>query len=404
MTVTTGAPPRVGRGWVAAFVLAMTGVAAGWFGPIQILLPEQASALAGAGGGFGDVFGFGGSKESLLSLVTACGAAASLVATPLWGVVSDRTGARRPIMVAGIVAGAAGLAVLAGASSVPVMIVGWVVVQAGLSGPLAALGAMLADRVPEEQRGTVGALFGVAQIAGVVLGTAVAVAAGDVRLGYLALAVAVPALCASLLILHREPAVRKTAQWTRPRLTAPFAWAWLIRFLLNLVNALLLVYLYYYLGDEVGVADPAPVVLAVTVVNVLITAAAATLGGILSDRLARRRVFAAAGAVVLAAGMVLLALVPLLPFVFAAAVLLGAGWGLFVAVDLAVITRVLPDAASHATMLGVANIAATLPQLLAPLLAAAIVPALGGYPVLYLLSAGIALLALSCLPRLHTVP
>ncbi|GAA3351681.1 MFS transporter [Amorphoplanes nipponensis] len=399
MTVLAPVQPRVRRGWIVAYVLAMTGVAAGWFGPIQILLPEQAARLAAPGG-----------KEALLALVTAYGAAAALLATPLWGAVSDRLrsrfGRRRPVLVAGALVGVAGLLVLSGAGSAPAMTAGWVLVQTGLSGPLAALAAVLADRVPPEQRGTVGALFGVAQIAGVVLGTAVAVAAGDVRIGYLALAVAVPALVASLVVVHREPPPgpdRAVAAATRPRLTAPFAWVWLIRFLFNLVNALLLVYLYYYLGDRVGVAEPGAMVLVVTVINVLVTAAAAIAGGVLSDRWGRRRGFAAAGAVVLAAGFAVLALVPSLPAVLAAAVLLGAGWGLFVAVDLAIVTGVLPDAGSQATMLGVANIAASLPQLVAPALAGVIVTRLGGYPTLYLCAAAVALTALACLPRLRTV-
>jgi MFS family permease len=397
MTVLAPAPPRVRRGWILAYTLAMTGVAAGWFGPIQILLPEQAAQLAEPGG-----------KEELLALVTACGAGAALIATPLWGAASDRLrsrfGRRRPILVAGAAAGVAGLLMLAGAGSAPAMILGWVLVQTGLSGPLAALAAILADRVPPRQRGTVGALFGVAQIAGVVLGTAVAVAAGDVRLGYLALAVAVPALAASLVIVHREPAAAvTTGAAARPRITAPFAWVLLLRLLLNLANALLLVYLYYYLDDQVGVAEPDTMVLIVTVVNVVVTAAAATAGGILSDRLRRRRVFVAAAALVQVAGFVLLAVVPTVPAALTAAVLLGAGWGLFVAVDLAIVTGVLPDPGSQATMLGVANVAASLPQLLAPALAALLVTRLGGYPTLYLCAAAVALLALACLPRLRNV-
>ncbi|GAA2558425.1 MFS transporter [Winogradskya consettensis] len=391
MTSPVVAPAKVGRGWIFAYVLAMVGVAAGWFGPIQILLPSQASDIAASGSL---------SKEALLSLVSGVGAAASLIANPLWGAASDRLGTRRPIMLAGTATGVAGLAVLAASESPAVMILGWVLVQAGLNGPLAALAAMLGDRVPEEQRGTVGALFGVAQIVGVVLGTAVAVAAGDVRIGYLALVVAVPALIASLLISHRETVV-STTTWARPRFTRVFGWAWLIRFLLNLANALLLVYLFYYLDDRVGVADPGALVLIATLINVAFTAVAATIGGILSDRHRRRRIFIAGGAVLLALGFVVLALVPTVPAVLVASGLLGCGWGLFVAVDLAVITGVLPDAESRATMLGVANIAAALPQLIAPVIAGVVVTRAGGYPVLYLITAAVALLGLACLPRLR---
>ncbi len=48
---------------------------------------------------------------------------------------------------------------------------------------------------------------------------------------------------------------------------------------------------------------------------------------------------------------------------------------------MAVMTHVLPDAETRATMLGVANIAGTLPQLIAPVLAAPIVTGLGHVPV-----------------------
>ncbi|MFT4285471.1 MAG: MFS transporter, partial [Protaetiibacter sp.] len=346
---------------------------------------------------------------------------ASLVANPLWGLLSDRLSLerprRRPVVVAGVLVGAAGLVVLALAPDAGWMIAGWVIVQVGLNGPFAALLAMIADRVPAERRGFVGSMFGVAQIAGVVLGTAAAVALGEGPLGYAALAVAVPLLCLAVLVLPEEriavapseaalaPArhrgIREVLAALRP--TAAFGWAWTIRLLLNLVNALVLVYLYYYLSDGVGVDDPGTWVLVLTLVNVVVTGIGAGVGGAWSDRIARRRSFVAAAALVLAVGAVLFGLLPLLPAVIAATVLIGVGWGLYVSVDVAIITQVLPSDRSTGSMLGVANIASALPQALAPLLAAPIVTGLGGYPVLYLVTAVIALLALACLPRLRGV-
>ncbi|GID47411.1 MFS transporter [Actinoplanes capillaceus] len=378
---------------MTAYALAMIGIAAGWFGPIQILLPEQAARLAGDDG-----------KEALLALVTAWGAAASMVANPLWGILSDRLRARRPIFLAGTVTGVAGLLVLSGADTTGTMATGWILVQVGLNGPLAALAAMIGDRVPENQRGTVGALFGVAQIVGVVLGTAIAVAVGAGSWGYVAVAIAVPALGGALLLVYRDVPVvsaRERIHWAWPG--GQFAWAWLIRFLLNLVNALVLVYLLYYLSDRVRVGDAATWVLIVTVVNVLFAGIAGFAGGVLSDRWERRKVFVAAGAVLLALGTALMALVPVVPVVIGASVLVGVGWGAYIAVDMAVMTHVLPDAETRATMLGVANVAGTLPQLLAPVLAAPIVTGLGGYPTLYLLTAAIALVALALLPRLRAL-
>jgi len=405
----------ISRGWLAALLLATGGVFVGWFGPIQILLPAQAQALSGEFG-----------KEALLALVTGIGAVASMIANPLWGLLSDRMSLvrprRRPVVVAGVMIGVAGLVVLFLAPDPAWMIVGWVLVQLGLNGPFAALIAMIADRVPPERRGLVGSLFGIAQVAGVVLGTAVAVAFDEAVIGYVAIAVAVPLLCVAIVVLPEErlahaataaitpdaapvPAERHGIRvvFANMRPTATFTWAWIIRLLVNLVNALVLVYLYYFLADAVGLDDPGTWVLVLTLGNVVLTGIAAGIGGVWSDRLARRKVFVVAGGISLAVGAGLFAAFPVLPVVLIGSLFVAIGWGLYVSVDVAIITQALPSDRSTGSMLGVANIASAAPQALAPLIAAPIVTGLGGYPVLYVVTGAIALLAIACLPRLRQV-
>ena len=72
--------------------------------------------------------------------------------------------------------------------------------------------------------------------------------------------------------------------------------------------------------------------------------------------------------------------------------LLGAGYGAFMSVDQALITRVLPDAESRAKDLGIMNVGSVGPQALAPLIASIIISNLGGYPVLFA-TAGVTTLA-----------
>jgi hypothetical protein len=73
--------------------------------------------------------------------------------------------------------------------------------------------------------------------------------------------------------------------------------------------------------------------------------------------------------------------------------------GLFLSVDQALVTEVLPAAEDSAKDLGVINIAATLPNTFAPMLAAAIVTVTGGYGALYPVMALVAGLgALAVLP------
>ena len=69
----------------------------------------------------------------------------------------------------------------------------------------------------------------------------------------------------------------------------------------------------------------------------------------------------------------------------------GVGFGMFQAVDTALISQVLPAEADFAKDIGVVNIAATLPQVLAPGVAGAIVASLGYTP---LFPVGIALVLL----------
>ena len=52
-------------------------------------------------------------------------------------------------------------------------------------------------------------------------------------------------------------------------------------------------------------------------------------------------------------------------------------------VDQALVTAVLPDAASRAQDLGIMNVGSVGPQALAPLAASLIISELGGYPVLF---------------------
>ena len=67
----------VPRRWVAWITLAGLGLWAGFFGPIQVLLAQQAEAVSP------------GHKELVFGVVTGVGSAVSVVANPLFGALSD---------------------------------------------------------------------------------------------------------------------------------------------------------------------------------------------------------------------------------------------------------------------------------------------------------------------------
>jgi hypothetical protein len=88
----------------------------------------------------------------------------------------------------------------------------------------------------------------------------------------------------------------------------------------------------------------------------------------------------------------------------AAAAVLGAGFGVYLSVDTALITQVLPGAAARAKDLGVINIANSAPQVLGPAISAPIVVYLGGYPVLYAVTAVFTLLGGVLVFKIRSVP
>lgn len=401
-----GPTQPVGRRWVAALAAANLAAFLAWFGPLQVLLAQQAESIRPD------------DKEALLGLVTGVGAFVSLVCNPVWGAFSDRTvsrfGRRAPWVVLGALVGSGGLLVLAGAHTAGLMLLGWCLVQAGANASFAAVMAAIPDRVPHEQRGVVGGWVALAQTVGGMAGTAVALVTGSWEAGYVACAVCYVLLSAPYVLGRHDRPYLTPAEpfrlrayvarfWLSPRRHPDFAWAWVTRFLVQLGNALGLVYLYYFLDDAVGYDDPEGGVFVLTVVYSVCTILTAVYFGRLSDRVGRRRVFVSVSGVSLAVATCVLALIPPWPVAVAAAAALGLGFGVFTAVDYALMTEVLPDYADSGRDLGIINIAAALPQVLAPAVAAPLVRSAGGYPALYVLAAGVTLAGAVLVRRIRGV-
>jgi MFS family permease len=124
----------------------------------------------------------------------------------------------------------------------------------------------------------------------------------------------------------------------------------------------------------------------------------------MSDRSGKRKVYVLWASLVMAGAALILAFVPTFTAAAVAALILGLGYGVYLAVDQALITQVLPAAADRARHLGVINIANAAPQVLAPVIAAPIVTQLGGYPVLYSTVALVTGLAGILVRRIRSVP
>lgn len=391
---------KVGGSWITKYTLGFFAIAAPTFAAYQVLLPRQAEAVAGDG------------KETALAVVTAVAAAVSIVAGILAGAASDRTLAKRGrrqvwVLGGGVVASAA-LLLQGLQTSLLGMVLLFAVVTIGTSASGAALYAAMADEVPVSQRATTSACWGIAYAAGPLVGIALVtlvvtgVFSGFAAMAVLCLALSLPyALTtrgARLLPAERAPFSLSVlvSGIVAPLKHADFAWAWTGRFFLQLSNALAQVYLWFFLKDRVDV-EPDTWTLILSAAYTVAVIAATIPAGRISDRTGKRKRMVVISCVLQGVAALFLAFLPVLPAVVAGAVLLGVGYGIYAAVDQALITQVLPRAEDRGKDLGVINIANVLPYVVAPATAGVIIGVFGredlGYPVLFVLSAVTAVIA-----------
>ncbi|MCL2581307.1 MAG: MFS transporter [Streptosporangiales bacterium] len=411
----TGPTEKVRGGWVALISLGSLGLYVGYYGPLQVLLPEQAQAIAGSA-----------DKVAALGWVTALGAVAAMISQPLIGALSDRTtsryGRRHPWILGGAVLAAVALAFLSGQHTIAGMIVGWMLAQFGLNALQSALNANVPDRVPVRQRGFASGWISLQQTLGVVVGVAlVALLVTGVASGFVAVAVVAGVFALPFLLFTRslrlDPADRPPfnwgefarAFWVSPRRYPDFAWAWLTRFLVMLGDAMAIAYLLYFLEDKVHFHQQYPkytasqgLLLLILVYAVGVTISAVFCGR-LSDRIGRRKVLVTISGLVMALPALVLAIWPSWWVTVGGALVLGLGFGAYLAVDLALVTQVLPSRIGHAKDLGIIAIASSGSQVLASAFAALIVSNLG-YPALFLTVVVLVVLGAVLVWKVRSVP
>jgi MFS family permease len=366
-----GAPVApVGVGFVAALTLAYVGAFIAFVPLLTLLVPLQAEVLAPA------------DKVGLLSLVTLWGALVASGANMAAGWASDRTrhawGRRRPWIMAGVTGVILAYGVIATAST-PIMLIGGVMLfQLAFNMMFAPLTAVLADRVPDRQKGRVAAFLGLGAPLGALSGvliTAPPFVGAPVRtalLGTMVLACLLP-----FLMTYREPDAPAAREGSsrRPALTADFGFAWISRFCLQIAASVVNAYMLFYLADYVRYAERFPGSTVESGLARLIALSTALivvsgfLGGLASDRLNRRRRFILIAAGLMAGGLGVFAAWPSWPGPLLGYSLYGVGFGLYTTVDAALVAQVLPSRRDTASDLGIMNLTNTLPAVLAPVLA-----------------------------------
>ncbi len=383
---------RVGWGFITLYALAYMGTILLFLAPLLVSLSLKVNSLVGIE-----------KAPNSLALVAATGALLAMFANPFFGRMSDRTssrlGMRRPWMVIGLVGGSLGVMLVAVAPSIPVVLVGWCIAQLFFNALLAALVAVLPDQVPADQRGLVSGFLGVclpiASVSGTFVvqlftGNMLAMFAGPCAIGGFFILLFVITLPDRKLSKADKPtwSLREFAGtfYLNPRKNPDFAWAFASRFMFVLAYAFLTTYQAYYLLEKVGSDEddvPRQIFLGTLAMSVAIVTAS-LLGGWLSDRTGRRKAFVCTASFVFGLAMFAIAVASSFNGFLVGMAIAGLGFGLYMAVDLALVADVLPDRDNVAKDLGVLNIAGALPSSIAPAIAPAILAVgSGSYGVLY---------------------
>ncbi|WP_176499103.1 MFS transporter [Sphingomonas sp. HMP9] len=363
---TASTTDRRSTGFLLTLALAYIGGVVGYLPLLTLLLPMEVDAVAGAG------------RLGVLTAIVVAGGLAASLSNIAFGWLSDRSvrrgGGRRAWLGTGGAATALSYVAIAVATSPVRLILAVAVFQVAVNALLAPLLAIMADEVPDAQKGVAGGLLAMANPVASALAAALMATAA---LGAAARLAVVPIVTVACMI----PLLRTRAQPVEPRghptvpmkavLRCDLALAWSARLLVQIAGSALFVYLFYYL--ESVSPSVAPVTIAAWMGTLMIVAYTvplpiAVLVGRFADRSGRTKPFLFAAAIVAAAGLVGMAVAYDFTSGAVAFCVYTAGASVFLALHASFAMQLLPDPRHRGRDLGVLNLTNTLPGLLGPAL------------------------------------
>ena len=369
------------------YALAVAGGAVSYVPFLTLLLPVRATQMVGAG------------NIDLLAYIAFLGAIAASVSNVAFGWLSDVSGKRKPWIWGGLALSGLLLVSIRAVESPAQLVAVIVVWQVGLNMMLGPLAAWAGDVVPDGQKGLLGGLLAFAPALGAASGALVTLpglAVADDRLVIVALLVAAMVIPV-LLVGKPKPMPQLMVQdkaATGPvdaRRRASVARMWLARLLVQIAEAALFAYLLIWLvsiDPAFTDSDTARIFALVLALSVPI----ALMAGRWSDRSDRPILPLGLGAAVGALGLLIMAMSSDLTGAIAGYVVFSLSTSVFLALHSSQTLRVLPKPATRGRDLGIFNLTNTVPSLIMPWIALALVPVFG-FGALFLVLAGLATVA-----------
>jgi MFS family permease len=339
-----------------------------------------------------------GSQNGAIGFAIGIGGFLAMTVPPLVGAWSDRLntrfGRRRPIMVAGTLLTIPGLVLLMTAGNYAQIVAGYVVIQFFFNGAQAAYAGIIPDVVPAQQFGKASGFLATMTQLGIGGGLGATSLLGSNRAIYLVFVAAIlltliPTIWASRgegmapIPAHPKRTAREAIlEFLRPLHEGDFAWVVFTRLMISSGITAVLYNLHNFFRDVVLTSGANPDTFTSNWLLVVVVTALpfGFFGGLLSDRLHRRKAFVyLSGGAQAFVAIVFIAFYPTaIPLVFALGVAYGVGYGLYFAVDWALACDTLPDKSQSAKDMGLFHIALTMPQAIIPFFGGPLIDSLNG--------------------------
>jgi MFS family permease len=343
---------------------------------------------------------FNASRAQSLAIITSIGVILTMLVQPIVGVFADRTrtawGRRAPWILFGTLAGALLLSLMKFAPTIAMLAIVFMLTQAVLNTASGPLATTVADRMPENRRGTASALGGFGNFFGGLLGGLLAGALfATVGLDFYFILAAFVAFSGVMFVIFAKDRSSKDLEvarfnwkeflvgFTIALRSRNYRWVWVARILLTfgytVSTALSLYMLQSYVHPALSQADATKLAPLLLLTGVPVTIIAVFIAGRLSDKLGKRRMFVIVASVLMAASMIIPIVSPTVAGLFIQAIVGGLAFGIYLPVDQALFIDVLPNQRAAGRDLGVAGLGSNLGQALGPILAGAVVAVTGGY-------------------------
>ena len=386
---------------IAPLVLLGFGLAT--FNIIRIVGVENATAVYGMVGGITGIF--------------------LVITSPLGGAIADKTrvkmGRRRFWMVIGSIGGALSMLTFTYANSIPVLIIGYCFANFFYGMVTLSCYAVVPEQVDPEKFGRVSGLFGAAAPIFVMIGQAMLGVFADVPVQQKLVAIiiiqVIGGILAALLIKDTQftgnvekkkgfsegfknfyPSIKKYPEYT---------WALLTKLFINVTNAgLSMLALFYIMRFHLGEGDIMRV-MAYQAPAIMIMVVAGIFGGFISDKIKKQKIFVMLAALITGICMIAFAFSGSVTFVIVGNFFFNFGFGMYTAVDNALVNRILPSKENAGKDIAIMNVTVNLSsavvQFLAPILIGIGIKLFGddGYTFFFIVLAGFSILsALAVIP------